>query len=258
MKTRSRFFLAATIAGLSLLLCTSDIMAQGRGRGGPAGAGGFARRGAGNNSQLLRRDDVRKELELTEEQIAELQDLGNNRGGMDRETLRQEFEGLSIEERRERMQELRKEREESAKTKLSEILLPFQMERLTQISNQMMARGGSGSLINGPLSEKLKITDEQKDKIREKADKLQKEMTEKIAEMRAKMQEELLGELTSSQRREYEEMMGDKFEFQNTRDRGEGAERGGRGRGGERGERGGRGRGGDRGERGARPQRDDA
>jgi hypothetical protein len=246
MKFRNRFFLAASIASLSVLLCTTDIMAQGRGRGGPGG-----RRGGGGQtspSQLLRRDDVRQELELTEEQLESLRELGQDRmGGRSREELREEFEGLSQEERREKMQEMRTEREESMKVKMSEILLPFQVERLTQISNQMSARSGANSLTNGALAEKLKITDEQKEKIKEKAEKLQNEFSEKVAEMRAKMQEEILGELSSTQRREYEEMMGDKFEFQDNRgDRGDRGERGDRGGRGDRGRR----------NRGSRPGRD--
>lgn len=256
MNSLSKICLLTFTAGLTLCLCSMDVMAQpGRGRGGPGGGGqGFGRRGAGvagGTGGLLRRDDVRKELELTDEQLEDLQALNQERGGFDRRALREEMEGLSDEERRERFTEIRNEREAEVKEKLGEILLPFQVKRLEQISNQAASRGGSRSLLDGRIADKLKITDEQKDKIREKAEKLQKEYEAKLEEMRKAMQEEILEELSSSQRKEYEEMMGEAFKFDNNnnnRQAGNGRDRGGR-----------RGRGGDRGgrENRQRPESDD-
>ena len=252
MNSLSKICFLTLATGITLCLCTADVMAQGRGRGGQGGPG-FARRGggaAGGTAGLLRREDVRKELELTDEQLEDLQTLNEERGGFDRRALREELEGLSDEERRERFMEIRDERETEMKEKLSEVLLPFQVKRLEQISNQAASRSGSRSLLDGPIAEKLKITDEQKDKIREKAEKLQKEFDEKVAKMRKTMQEEILEELSSSQRKEFEEMMGDDFKFDtnNQQQGGFGRDRGGR-----------RGRGGDRGDRNQRrrPQADD-
>ena len=254
MNNLSKISLLIFTAGLTLCLCSMDVMAQpGRGRGGPGGGGpGFGRRGGGATggaAGLLRREDVRKELELTDEQLEDLQSMNQERGGFDRRALREEMEGLSDEERRERFMEIRNERETEIKEKLGEILLPFQVKRLEQISNQAASRGGSRSLLNGRIAEKLKITDEQKDRIREKAEKLQKEFEAKLEKMRKTMQEEILEELSSSQRKEYEEMMGEEFKFEgNDRQAGFGRDRGGR-----------RGRGGDRGGREdrRRPETDD-
>ena len=106
------------------------------------------------------------------------------------------------------------------------------------------AQRGSRSWINGSLAEKLKITDEQKERIEEKAEELQKKLDERIAKLREQMQAELIAELTPEQQAQYKEIMGETFTFE----REQRADRGGD-RGGDRGARGGRG--GDRGPGGA-------
>ena len=184
---------------------------------------------------MLRRDDVRNELELTDEQMEDLQTLQSDRGGFEgmRETFRQmQEDGLSREEMRERFTEMRQEREAKVQEDLEGILLPFQFKRLNQISNQAAMRGGARGILEGPIADKLKITDEQKDKMREKAEKLQKELDAKIEKLRKEMQEEILDELTSGQRKEFNELMGESFKFeQQQRERGPRSGRGG-GRGG--------------------------
>lgn len=250
----------------AVTLCVTDVMAQpgggrggrqgGRQRGGPGGAG--ARIGGGPQF-LLRRDDVQKDLELSEEQIELIEEMSGERGrggGIDRDALRAELEGLSDEERSERLREMRDERTADAQKKIEEILLPHQVERLAQISAQFSAQGGSRSLTGGSLAEKLGITDEQKEKIREKSEELQKELNEKIAKLRQQMQEELLNELTPDQQAQYKEMMGEAFKFEQQQRGGFGGPGGGgiggrRGGGGQRG-RGAGGRGGDRGGEGGR------
>lgn len=239
------FLFAFLVGGLTILLGASDAMAQGRGgRGGGRGfgpPGGFGGRGGGGIAGLLRRDDVRKELELTDEQMQDLEEVQSS-GFEGMRELFQEMrdEGLSREEMREKMMEVREEREAESKKDLEEILLPFQYKRLEQLSNQSAMRGNNArGLLDGPIAEKLKITDEQKEAMKSKAEKLQKELDEKVQKLRDKMREELLDELSSSQRKQFEEMMGESFTFQDqerNRDRG-GRDRGGRDRGGRRGDR---------------------
>lgn len=243
MKISRNQMLPCLAVGFALLLCVTDAMAQpgGRGgrRGGPGGAGpaggrmGAAGRMGGGGSQfLLRREDVRKDLELSDEQIEQLEKLSEGREPIDREALRSELEGLSDDQRIEKMRERREETAKENDEKLREILLPHQMERLKQITAQLSAQGGSRSLTGGRLADQLGITDEQKEKIRIKSEELQKSLTEKIAALRKEMQEELLAELTPEQRAQYQEMMGDEFKFEQPRRAGQAQGVGGRGAGG--------------------------
>ena len=234
------------VAGLALIV--TDVMAQPGGRGGRGGRGGQVR-GGGGIQALLYREDVRRELEITDDQMEELRELAQDRGGQrgNRERLREELEGLSDEERREKIREMRDSRTEETKAQLSEVLLPQQIRRLEQLSAQQAMRAGGQGMLRGPLAEQLGITDEQREVIEKKAEELQQEFNEKMQKLREDMQEELMKELTAEQRDKFREIMGDSFQFeQNNRGgRARGGERGQRGRRGERGERGGRRGGGD-------------
>ncbi|MDG1513141.1 MAG: hypothetical protein P8L78_15655 [Mariniblastus sp.] len=248
MKFSFKLCLPCTVMALAFLLCATDVMAQpGGGRGGRGGRGG----GEESSSRLLRNEAVQKDLELSGDQIELIEGLSQGRGG-DRESIMAELDGLSGEERMEKMREMRDRRTAEMKKELDDILLPHQIERLEQIANQASAQGGARSLMGGSLADKLGITADQKERLSEKAEELQKEMNEKIAKLRAEMQDELLGELTADQRAQYKEMMGDAFKFERSTRGGPGGDRGGAGgdrggnRGGDRGSDRGGNRGGDR------------
>jgi SMC interacting uncharacterized protein involved in chromosome segregation len=194
---------------------------------------------------------------MTDEQIELLKELneGQRGPGTDREALRAELEGLSDEERVAKIREMRDSRTKDQKEILNEILLPHQMDRLEQIAFQASTQGGARSLLSGPVAEKLKITDEQKEELRETAEELQKKFDEEVAKLRKEMQDKLLDSLTPEQRAEYEELTGEKFTFERQQrgDRFAGGNRGdGGGRGGAGNRRGGDRRGGDRPGRGGR------
>ncbi len=228
-----------------LMLCTTDVLAQDGRNGGRRQRGGRDRGADDNPRRLLRSEAVQRELEMTEDQIKSIEGREDNRGG-NRDARNAELEGLSDEAREEKLREMRAARERERMAELEEILLPQQVQRLKQIVAQAAAQGGARSMINGTLTSKLNITDEQKERIEKKAEELQKELDEKIAKLREQMRNELLAELTPKQRDQYKQIMGDTFAFERQQDRGR--DRGGRSAGGNRGGRGGN-RGGDRGGR---------
>jgi len=232
-----------------------------RGEGGPRGHGAAA-------SRLLSLEKVRQELEITEEQVEAIkkamQELRSERGERDRE--RPNFREMSEDDRlafRKRIQVEAEERAKKAKEKLSDILLPHQMERLEQIAIQAQ---GIGALRNQELAKKLDLTEDQKaaikkdmedarDGIREKMREMfqgdggdAKTMREKMRELMKEVEEKALLNLSDEQKEKLEELKGEKFELP-VRDffggRRGGGERRGRGRG----------RGGDRGDRPSRPER---
>jgi thioesterase domain-containing protein len=125
------------------------------------------------------------------------------------------------------------------------------MDRLNQLSVQASAQNGARSLLNGPLAEKLNITDEQKEELRETAEELQKKFNDEVTKLREEMQAKLIEKLTTEQQAELKEITGEKFTFERQQrgNRGAGGPRDGGGRGGAGNRRGG---GGNRGGRGGR------
>ena len=224
MKKKLLLSTVAVVFATSCLLSTT-VSAQDRGR--PGGGGGFFSGGFGG-AELLRSDEVRKELELVDEQIEKLEKLGEEM----RNEMREMFSGmrdLSQEERQAKFTELRetmRKKGEELSEKVDQVLLPHQRDRLNQIrlQSQLRRSGTSGALTNDRISETLGLSDEQKAKLREVQEKVDRELREKIEKLRDEGRNEILGILTPEQRAKWDEMMGDRFELN--------SDRGFRGRGG--------------------------
>lgn len=222
---------------------------QGKGRQRPGG-GGFGRGGFGgfnvpgaDRSMLLTNEKVQKELELAEDQLAELKKISEEarpqRGGGGQPNF---FE-MSEEDRKKFVDQMQERMKASIK-KIDEVLLPHQLERLKQISWQ---NRGVGALQDEEVVESLKITDAQKkemqaiaeaqgEKMRElfqggggfggfggqgqeeETDEQRKERQARMEENRKKMEtmrkeseEKTMAVLTDEQRTQFEELKGEKF-----------------------------------------------
>lgn len=278
--------------GLALVFCVAS-MAQaqpGGQRGGQRGGGfgnfgGFG--GGASRLALLRIEAVQKELGLTEDQIASIQKLseelrpmgrggrpggggeggqprrGGRRGGDNNPDVRvngperffvqaQPGRPQISDEDRARFREEAAARAKKEREELAKILKPEQLKRLNEIYIQ---QAGIAALQDTDVSEKLKITDDQKEKLAKVREENQTAMREafggggagggdreamrtKMAELRKQNEEKTLAVLTEDQKKQFEEMKGKKFDMP------ENAARGGFGN---------RGAGGDR-PRGERPQ----
>jgi len=190
-----------------------------RGRGGPGGPGGFF--GGGGTIGLIQQQDVQKEIELTDDQGAELQTLAESIRSEIGEEMQGMFQGmreLSDEERETRMTEIRARFEEigkDAESRMQKVLLPHQFDRLKQIDLQSrLQRGGAAALSEGELAETLGLTETQRDELREKQEQVQKELDEKIGQLRVEARNQLLEVLTPEQRAKLEGMMGSDFALQ--------------------------------------------
>jgi hypothetical protein len=162
---------------------------------------------------LVRRTDVRKELELLDEQVQKLDKLEQGRG----ERMRQTFSGLEDvprEQRFEKMRELMRKEQQQTEKDIGQILLPHQMKRLKQLEVQNRSRGGGQALLSERTGEELGLTTEQKESLRKKAAELEEQIRKKLTEMRKQAQDEMLQLLTPAQRAKWKEMVGDPFEFQ--------------------------------------------
>lgn len=216
----------AVLAATLVLATSVSVMAQppqpGGGRGFGGGFGGF-----GGNAMLLGMEAVQKELALTDAQKETFTKL--------REEARAGFGGganfrdMSDEERaklRTQMEERAKKTEETIKSTLDE----KQYARLNELSIQ---QAGVMALARPEVADKLKLSDDQKSKIREvagagrggpgggsrggfnpnaSAEERAKAMEEARAR-REKQEADVMAVLNDEQKKSFEEMKGKKFEF---------------------------------------------
>ena len=238
----------------SMALSPSLLLAQPGGRG--FGGGGFF--GGGGVLGLVTREEVQQELQLVDEQTEKVQAVSEEAReqiGNEMRDMFSQMRDLSDEERRDRfgdiqarMQELNSEME----GKLKKVLLPHQFERLKQIEVQSrIQQRGAEALTSGELAEALDLTDEQQEKLEQRAAEVQQELQEKIAQLQVEARNKMLDVLTPEQRAKLNSLMGDSFALPNA---GPG---GFQGRGGGRGGFGFGGRGGDRGDRGRNSNQND-
>lgn len=192
-----RFYVVATamvVVGLA-----STALAQ-RPGGGYFGAG------------LLAIEEVQKELGITDAQKEKLKALRGERV---------DFQNLSREERRAKVEELAKKADETIKATLDE----KQQARLAELRLQ---RDGAGSLARAEVAEKLGLDQAQKDQIKKiQADSVPaerpnlqnatQEERQKFAaearERREKTSAATLAVLTAAQKEVFEKMQGAKFTF---------------------------------------------
>ncbi len=233
-----------------LLLLVPNVFAQGPGGrgGGPGGRGGM---GLGPLT-LLNVEAVQKEIELLDEQIADIQALAEKLRPQPPAGGRPNFQEMTDQERQQFMADRQKEAAElaaKAKKELSSILLDDQLARLQEIYIQV---AGTQALDDADVAKDLGLNEQQKEKLaaaREDAQASMREQMrelfqsddrdaarEKMQELRKQSEEKVLAVLTTDQQNKFASMKGKPFEMP------EGALFGGRGQGG-RGQ-GGRGQGG--------------
>ena len=237
----------AVLSLLIIFLFCFESMAEAQGR-----------RGGGNRvsrSALLQIDKIQAELELTDEQKSDLSEMrGTNRGPGER-GARKRGDGDSKGERGERKrgegdakgdrgQRKRGDGEKGERARqgaergsrggqsleqvqkeidrLSEVLLPHQMTRLTGIYVQVM---GKRAIQDPVIAKELEITEDQKTEMqdiqgamREEMQSMRdtierEEMREKFTEMQKEVNNKLMGVLTSTQKEKLDELKGDEFEM---------------------------------------------
>jgi Spy/CpxP family protein refolding chaperone len=194
-----RFVAVAAIFTVAGMLA-STAAAQGRGGFG-GGFGGFG--GAG----LINNPDVRKELEIVDEQIEKITAIRERQN-----ENRPQFPGRDAtdEERnafRTKMQENQKE--------IEAVLLPQQRERLAQISLQQRIQfmGVVQAITTGDIAEQIGVTDDQKSKMEDAAKDAEKELQDKIAKARVEARDKVLSNLSTEQKDKIKKLLGPEFKF---------------------------------------------
>ena len=131
--------------------------------------------------------------------------------------------------------ELRDQYDQKAREGLRDVLAREQMMRLYQI--RMQVRAVVDSLENRYVARRLKLTDEQKEKLakmnkdaqakrselfsglRDASDEQRREAFEKYRKLRTETGEQALGVLTAEQKKAFEDMKGEKIELPSRRGR---------------------------------------
>lgn len=166
---RIRFALLLTCVTLAV----STVVAQAPNRvffGGPGGRGGMPFGGPGSMVMLIQTPEVQQELKITEEQKTKLTALQADV----QEKMQAAFAGMgpgqaddvSQEEREKRFAESRKKIDEAniaAEAKIDRLLQPEQLARMQQLKLQ---REGAAAIGKPEVAEQLKLTEEQKTKIK--------------------------------------------------------------------------------------------
>lgn len=219
-----------TVAAIAVCLMAENA-AFAQGRGGPGGGMAGMRRMMNSPLGLLGRNDVRKELKISDEQKTKIEEI--------QQELFQGFGGgggggggqnLSDEERKKRFDDMRK-KGEAATEKATALLTDDQKVRLKQV--RIWAQGAYVLTENEDVAKELKITDEQKEAVKlitEEADKKigeifaqgggfqaseeqQKKTREQLGELRKTTDEECQAVLTDAQKAQLDKLKGPKFEL---------------------------------------------
>jgi Spy/CpxP family protein refolding chaperone len=184
----------------------------------------FGGRGGGMLApgMLVQNTSVQKELKLSEEQIQKIKDIGQKI----QEKHRDDFASLGKldpEQRREKGQEIFKAIGEETEKGMAEVLKPEQSKRLKQI---VLQAKGSQAFNEEEVQKDVKLTDDQKDKIKTLNEDLGGEIREvfqnaqgnfqeagkKVATLRKETMDKVVALMTDDQKKTWKEMTGDPFE----------------------------------------------
>ena len=181
-------------------------------------AGGWS---GSDPTQMMFNPQVRKELELGDEQVAKLKEISKKFSKQLREQIKfdpgagkSKLDIDRIKDMSEMIKTINKEREAA----IGAVLLPHQSKRLKQISTQMRMKntGTANALTSKDMAKELNIDDEQQKRLKKRAAEIKKKMEVEIAKLKKEAEEELLKELNREQRSKLKEMTGDKFEYKRT------------------------------------------
>jgi Spy/CpxP family protein refolding chaperone len=196
-------------AGIAVALVVQLGSAQ-----APRGFGG----GFGGSLFLLSQKSVQDELKLSEEQTKKLTTLQEKQ--REGRASFKGFKDLSDEEKKAKIQEFAKQAQERAKEAdkaIAEILKPEQLKRFKQISLQQR---GAGAISDPEVAEALKLTDEQKGKVKDINESLAKDAREagrgedgrkKREELRKSADEKVMAILSEEQKTKLKELGGEPF-----------------------------------------------
>lgn len=204
-----RTFAKTMLAFGAVALMAAPAWAQGQGRGG------F---GMGGGAFLLTNKSVQKELKVSGEQAEKLNTFATETMAKNRERFAN-AKDLSTEERQAKNREAQAELTKG----LADVLKPEQVKRFRQLELQTVGVAAFGM---PRVQEALKLTDDQKEKIRGIGEEARGNMPsredfqadadaamKKRAEVSKGAAEKVVALLTEDQKKEWKELTGDPFDY---------------------------------------------
>ena len=163
---------------------------------------------------LAQNRGVQKEIELVDEQIQQIREINKDFGKRMQERIAEITSGKMNAERSQQLRKLMREMHDEKKAKMESVLLPHQFDRLRQISLQTHKRrsGQAGLLGDSEVAEALGISDEQQERLKERAKELKEKLQADIKRLKKKSEEALLKELSRDQRKKLTELLGEEYE----------------------------------------------
>lgn len=173
--------------------------------------------GVGLAGTLLRRSDVQRELNLTEQQKNQIRQMQESM-----RTAMQEMRGMPPQERRRKMEELRRKNDPTS------VLNESQKKRLREIELQAM---GPSAFLTPEVADELKLTQEQRSRLQGIVMQQMQQLREQFRgggfgqgqggqhfqQMRDQMEKQMLEVLTPAQRQQWQQMQGKPFQFEGGR-----------------------------------------
>jgi len=165
---------------------------------------------SGGMIDLLADKRVRAELDIVDFQYDELKRI--NRAVQER--IAKQLRSLDLNHPKDYASTVR-EITRSVQDRHKGVLLPHQLDRLRQLSvqNQIRRRSIADVLTTDPLATKLKITDQQKQALKQAEREIEEELARQIEALRKQSRNKLLSHLTQTQRNKLEKIIGDDFQF---------------------------------------------
>ena len=159
---------------------------------------------------LLSRPDVRKDIEMIDDQYRRLKDLASDLQGQAGDKLR----ALNYRDPEQLLDAVKNIRRD-AQRQLEGLLLPHQLLRLRQIRtrSQLQRQSLIEWLTRDPVKSELSLSDQQAAQLREDAEKIDQELAVEISKLREAARQKLLQRLSPTQQSQVEELLGDDFSF---------------------------------------------
>ena len=232
----------ASVAALLVGVVTVTALAQ------PQRGGGMMM-GGGGPLALINSKTVQAEIKMTEEQVGQIKDWVKEYMPKMGEMMKEKFAEIPKDQMREKFGEIQAEMQKTLYKELGGVLNPDQIKRLKQIDVQF---AGLRAFTNAEVVSALKLTDEQKDKLKDANETMQRDMRElrdeygikgfnprptdagKAAEFEKKSSaltketmEKIMGMMTSEQKSTWKELTGAPFDVAKLQAEMRGAGRGG-------------------------------
>ncbi len=162
--------------------------------------------------ELLRRDDVRAELEMMDDQVEQLEQVAARAREKVRDIV-QQLRGLSGEERGIKMREMFGQFSQETQAAIEKLLLPHQTERLRQIELQIRLRSGLSQLLsNTELISELGLNETQQAELGIQAEAIDRQTQEEISRLRQQALERFLALLDPEQQQRFRRLVGEPFQ----------------------------------------------